>query len=141
MMVFMPAARLIDNIGKPQTDPVERNVATATTYSTPPDEVTRLTADTVVRKCLFLVLGEALTDDPATPGVTLLKFSADNIAQCSIRNAMPPQQSWRPTPEGCCSGLFHYSAEPHRQRLRVSNGVYQPVRVRNQLVRGHERLL
>lgn len=88
MMVFMPAARLIDSAGKTQVDRVGRNVATATTYSAPPDEVTRMTADAVVRECLFLVLGEALTADPATPGVTLLKFSADNIAQCSIRNAI-----------------------------------------------------
>jgi hypothetical protein len=54
----------------------------------PPDAVERITVNATVKECLLLVLGEPLTPDPADASVTLLRFSGDNIAQCSIRNAI-----------------------------------------------------
>lgn len=88
MMDFVPQARWIDDQGVPKADASGRSVGTVKTLSMAPDDVTAMTADAVVRECLLLVLGEPLTPDPTTPDLTLLRFSADNIAQCSIRNAI-----------------------------------------------------
>jgi len=88
MMDFTPAARWIAQDGTQRLDAAGRPVTTQKVHSMPPDAVERITASAVVKECLLLVLGEALTPDPSNPDVTLLRFSADNITQCSIRNAI-----------------------------------------------------
>lgn len=87
-VTFMPAARWINALGVTQADSGGRNVATVNTVSLTPDDVTRLGRDAVMRECQLLVLGEALTPDPTTPDVTIIPWSADVVAQCSIRNAI-----------------------------------------------------
>jgi hypothetical protein len=62
-----------------------------------PDDVTSLTPGAIVRECLYLVLGEPLTADTTTPDVTLIAWSADVVAQCSIRNAIASASVVTPT--------------------------------------------
>lgn len=88
MSLFIPAARWIDEQGATQVDGGGRNVATVKTLSMSPADVNRLGADAVVKECLLLVLGEPLTADPSVEGATLLRWSDDVVAQCSIRNAI-----------------------------------------------------
>jgi len=86
--LFMPAARWIDAQGATQVDAGSRNVATVKTLSMSPDDVTRLGTSVVTKECLLLVLGEALTADPANADLTIIPWSADIVSQCSIRNAI-----------------------------------------------------
>lgn len=86
--IFSARARWIDGAGVQRLDPSGRAVMTAKTHSATNEQVAALTASVMVRECLFLVLGELITPDPAYPDTSLMKFGADNIAQCSIRNAI-----------------------------------------------------
>lgn len=88
LMEFVPSARWIDETGVTKTDPAGKDVATVKTLTMSPDTVAAMTPDAVVKECLLLVLGETLTTDPNTPGVTLIQWSVDIISQCSIRNAI-----------------------------------------------------
>jgi hypothetical protein len=94
---FMPSARWIDDADATQRDSAGRNVATVKTLSMAPDDVARLTPEAIVRECLYLVLGEPLTADPSTPETTLIAWSSDVVAQCSIRNAIASASVVTPT--------------------------------------------
>ena len=87
-MVFTSSARWIDAAGAQKFDPAGRAVATAKTHNAGNEQVAALGASVIVRECLYLVSGEPLTPDPDHPEINLLMFGADNIAQCSIRNAI-----------------------------------------------------
>lgn len=63
-------------------------VITSLRHASNADELASLTADVIARECLYLVLGEPLTANPNVSGSTLVPFSADNVAQQSIRNAI-----------------------------------------------------
>ena len=86
--IFAASARWVDAAGAQRIDASGRTVATAKTHSASTEQVVALTVNSIVRECLFLVLGEPLTPDPEHPEINVMKFSADNIAQCSIRNAI-----------------------------------------------------
>jgi len=86
--IFSPRARWIDATGAQRVDASGRPVITLNTHSASNEQVAALGTSVIVRECLYLVLGEPLTVDPAYPDINLMKFSADNIAQCSIRNAI-----------------------------------------------------
>jgi hypothetical protein len=86
--IFAASARYIDATGAQQHDAAGRSIITTITHAASADQVAALTASVIVRECLYLVLGEALTPDPDHPETNMLMFSADNIAQCSIRNAI-----------------------------------------------------
>lgn len=88
MPIFSPRARWVAADGSQRTDSAGRAVTTLKTHSASNEQVTALGASVVVRECLYLVLGEPLTVDPAYPDTNLMKFGTDNIAQCSIRNAI-----------------------------------------------------
>lgn len=87
-VIFMPAARWVDDHGATKADTAGRNVATVKTLSMSADDVTRVGRDATIRECLLLMLGEPLTPDPTTPDVTIIPWSADIVSQCSIRNAI-----------------------------------------------------
>lgn len=86
--IFTPRARWIDATGTQKCDLSGRAVITTKTHSASNDQVTALSANVIVRECLYLVCGEPLTPDPAHPEINLMMFGADNIVQCSIRNAI-----------------------------------------------------
>jgi hypothetical protein len=87
-VVFLPSARWIDDAGKARVDTQGRAVAVSYPQTMMPDEVTRIGATAVVKECLLLVLGEPLTVNPEHPEITLIPWSADTVAQCSVRNAI-----------------------------------------------------
>ena len=86
--IFNTSARWVDADGVQRSDPSGRSVVTAKTHSASTEQVAALTVNSIVRECLFLVLGEPLTPDPTHPEINMMMFSADNIVQCSIRNAI-----------------------------------------------------
>ena len=88
LTLFTPAARAIDASGAQRVDASGHAISTTIIHASSAAELAAVTADVLVRECLYLVLGEPLTESTATPGTTLLMASADNIAQCSIRNAI-----------------------------------------------------
>lgn len=89
MIDLVPFARWIDAQGVTKADGNGSDVTTVKTVSMSPDDVARLGgADTVRKECQLLVLGEPLTLDPANAGMTIIPWSADVVAQCSIRNAI-----------------------------------------------------
>ncbi|MEO7466712.1 MAG: hypothetical protein ABIV36_06855 [Sphingobium limneticum] len=87
---FSPRARWIDGAGVTRTDSAGRDVTTTLTHGMAADRVNELGSAVVVKECLLLVLGEPLTPDPEPEhaGVTLIPWSADVVARCSIRNAI-----------------------------------------------------
>lgn len=87
-MVFTPRARWIGVDGEQRRDPAGREVITTKTHNASPEQVSALGASVIVRECLYLVSGEPLTPDPDHPEINMMMFGADNIAQCSIRNAI-----------------------------------------------------
>ena len=86
--IFSACARWIDATGAQRLDGAGRAVTTAKTHTSSNEQVAELGADVIVRECSYLVIGEPLTPDAAHPETNVMKFGADNIAQCSIRNAI-----------------------------------------------------
>lgn len=86
--IFSPRARWVAADGSQRTDSSGRAVITLKTHSASNEQVAALGASVIVRECLYLVLGEPLTVDSSCPDTNVMKFGADNIAQCSIRNAI-----------------------------------------------------
>lgn len=87
-LVFSPRARWIDASGAQQTDAAGAAVITSCTFNATAEKLAALSADTISRECLLLVLGEALTADPSVPEVNLLRLGGNDVAQRSIRNAI-----------------------------------------------------
>lgn len=88
MLVFTASARWVDAQGVTQCDSNGREVSVAFPTTLSPEDVTRLGAGVITKECLMLVLGEPLTPDPDHPEVTVIRWAAALVAQCSIRNAI-----------------------------------------------------
>lgn len=88
VLVFTAQARAIGADGTQQQDALGRAIITSLRHASNADELAALTADVIARECLYLVLGEPLTANPNITGATLVPFSAANVAQQSIRNAI-----------------------------------------------------
>lgn len=86
--IYEARARWIDEKGTARQDGSGREVVTILVHQSNADQVAALTSPVIVKECLLLVLGEALTQDPANEDLTIIPWGPMQVAQCSIRGAI-----------------------------------------------------
>lgn len=86
--VFRADARNVSVEGVTQLDASSRPIAVSFPTTVSAGDAVAMTAAVVTKECLLLVLGETLTPDAAHAGITIIPWSAEVVAQGSIRNAI-----------------------------------------------------